>query len=260
LPNSTAPLLKITALSAEIGGWGVLNDVNLEVARSEWLVVVGGSGAGKSTLLRAMMGLKRPARPTAGTMQFDGDVWPFADRRAAGPMGMSFVPQSPAHGFDPLRRLKWQWAQLARRIGGLEQDRKALFATLSLPDPGDRYPHEWSRGMQQRLLVAMGLLGNPSLLILDEPTSALDPIIAAQVLQEVQRISRARGIAVIMVTHDLALAARYADSIVIMEHGRVVESGRGQAVLCQPATAYAQELVAHRHWHTVPKEAEDVAV
>lgn len=105
--------------------------------------------------------------------------------------------------------------------------------------------------MQQRLLVAMALMGNPSLLILDEPTSALDPIIAAQVLQEVQRIAVARQISVIMVTHDLALAARYAQKIVIMDRGRIVEAGDGAAVLSNPQTDYAKDLVAHRHWHTM---------
>lgn len=104
--------------------------------------------------------------------------------------------------------------------------------------------------MQQRLLLAMALMGEPSLLILDEPTSALDPLIAAQVLQEVHRIMTARNIAVVMVTHDLALAARYATSIAIMDQGRIVESGPTELMLSQPKTAYAHELVAHRHWHT----------
>ena len=109
--------------------------------------------------------------------------------------------------------------------------------------------------MQQRLLVAMALLGNPSLLVLDEPTSALDPIIAAQMLQEVQRIAETSGIAVMMVTHDLALAAHYAQQIVIMEHGRVVEAGRADTVLSRPQTEYARELVAHRHWYMASAEA-----
>lgn len=260
MSSKPGPLLKIQALSAEIGGQDVLHDISLDVERSEWLAVVGGSGAGKSTLLRAMMGLKRPARPTSGEMYFNGSRWTFTDRAASRPDRMSFVPQSPAHGFDPLRRLQWQLAQLARRIGGEQPDRKALFDTLSLPDPGSRYPHEWSRGMQQRLLLAMALMGDPALLILDEPTSALDPIVAAQVLQEVHRLAKARGIAVIMVTHDLALAARYAQKIAIMEHGRIVEAGRGDTVLTRPDTSYARELVAHRHWHTARAEANHAAV
>ena len=250
MSTEPAPLLSIKALSAEIGGRGVLRDVSFDVARSEWLAIVGGSGAGKSTLLRAMMGLRRPARPTDGEMQFDDAKWRFTDRKLPRPNAMSFVPQSPAHGFDPLRRLTWQMSQLAQCTNGASSDRAALLSSLGLPDPGTRFPHQWSRGMQQRLLVAMALMGNPSLLILDEPTSALDPIIAAQMLQEVRRIAAARGFAVIMVTHDLALAARYAQKIVIMDRGRIVEAGDGAAVLSNPQTDYAQDLVAHRHWHT----------
>lgn len=114
--------------------------------------------------------------------------------------------------------------------------------------------------MQQRLLLAMALMDNPSLLILDEPTSALDPIIAAQVLKEVQRVSKAKNIAVIMVTHDLSLAARYAQKITIMDQGRIVEAGPSAAVLSQPKTDYARELVAHRHWHCRSRTKQDVAV
>ncbi|MEM7301991.1 MAG: ATP-binding cassette domain-containing protein [Pseudomonadota bacterium] len=248
--------MKIEALSAEIGGRGILRDINLEVGRSEWLAIVGGSGAGKSTLLRVLMGLKRPARPTQGEIHFNGAHWRFADQAASRPKAMSFVPQSPAHGFDPLRRLLWQIMQLKRRLGGEKTGHQALFETLALPDPSTRYPHEWSRGMQQRLLLAMALIEDPALLILDEPTSALDPIIAARVLQEVQRIATERDISVIMVTHDLALAARYAHKIAIMKSGQIVESGSSHTVIVRPETEYARELVAHRHWHSSQSKAD----
>ncbi len=256
MSNNPAILLKIDALSAKIGGQGILHEVSLEVGQAEWLAIVGGSGAGKSTLLRAIMGLKHPARPTNGVMYFNGDTWTLADHNAPRPERMTFVPQSPAHGFDPLRRLSWQFSQLSRRIWGVQRDPKALFELLSLPDPGIRFPHEWSRGMQQRLLLAMALLGDPVLLILDEPTSALDPIIAAQVLQEVQQIALDRGMSVIVVTHDLALAAKYAHKIAIMEQGRIVEFGPSETVLTKPKTDYARELVAYRYWHTAPLEGD----
>ncbi|MEM9317122.1 MAG: ATP-binding cassette domain-containing protein [Pseudomonadota bacterium] len=194
------------------------------------------------------MGLRRPARQTSGEILFGGTRWTTADRETRRPEGISFVPQSPAHGFDPLHRLRWQLNQLSRRIGGRPTVHGGLLETLSLPDPDRFYPHEWSRGMQQRLLLAMALMSDPKLLIMDEPTSALDPIIAAQVLQEVQRLAKAQGFAVAMVTHDLALAAQYATHISIMEHGRIVESGPSETVLTAPSTTYARELVAHRHW------------
>lgn len=102
--------------------------------------------------------------------------------------------------------------------------------------------------MQQRLLLAMALREAPKLLILDEPTSALDALIAAQVLTEVERLARDRGIAVLMVTHDLALAARFADHLAIMDRGRIIETGRAADVLGAPKHAFACDLVAHRQW------------
>lgn len=255
MSTDPAPLLKIDALSAAIGGQEVLRDVSLEIARGEWLAVVGGSGAGKSTLLRAILGLKRPARPTAGSLTFDGQSSALACGRTAPMQGIAYVPQSPAHGYDPLRRLRWQWAQLARRhrakVGQVEAEQAQILAGLGLPDLGDSYPHQWSRGMQQRLLLAMALMDAPQLLILDEPTSALDPLIAAQVLQETRRIASARNIALLIVTHDLALAGRFAERIAIMQEGQIVEVGPAADLLADPQHPYSRELVAHRCWERV---------
>lgn len=245
---STKTLLDITALSACIGRQGILHDVSVSVGQGEWLGIVGGSGAGKSTLLRAIMGLKRPARPVSGQMVFDGAAIDLTASKRWRPDGIAYVPQSPAHGLDPLRRLHWQWQQLVRSKG---RDNRALFAALGLPDPGRHFPHEWSLGMLQRMLLAMALVEQPRLLILDEPTSALDPLISAQVLTAVAQISRQQNIAVMMVTHDLALAGRFCDKITIMAKGRVVETGPTDAVMTAPQHPYAQELVAHRQWQKV---------
>lgn len=238
------PLLSLTALSARIGGQGVLHDVSLSMPANTCLGLVGGSGAGKSTLLRAIMGLRRPARPVAGVMEFEGRCFDLA-AGGARPRGIAYVPQSPAHGLDPLRRIRWQWDQLVRRK---TRHNPALFDALGLPDPARRFPHEWSHGMQQRLLLAMALMEEPRLLILDEPTSALDALIAAQVLMETTRLAQAKGIAVLMVTHDLALAGRFCDNICILRNGRVVEQGTAPQILDTPQHPYAQELVAHRGW------------
>lgn len=258
--SKPAPLLNIENLSASIGGQAVLQDVTLEMATTDWLAVVGGSGAGKSTLLRAIMGLTRPARPTAGQIMFNGQGQAFAAASKARLAGIAFVPQSPAHGFDPLRRLRWQWDQLARHNqAAAGKDRLEILTALGLPDLGASYPHQWSRGMQQRLLLAMALADAPMLLILDEPTSALDPLIAAQVLQETQRLAQERGIAVMMVTHDLSLAARFANKISIMQAGRIVESGPAKQLLSSPNHPYAQELVSHRGWQRAKPDQRHAA-
>lgn len=243
----TKPLLSLTALSAEIGGQGVLHDVSLSIPADTCLGIVGGSGAGKSTLLRAIMGLRRPARPVSGVLEFDGKRFDLAagGRR---PRGIAYVPQSPVHGLDPLRRIRWQWNQLVRCKG---RDNPDLFAALGLPDPAQRFPHEWSHGMQQRLLLAMALIEEPRLLILDEPTSALDALIAAQVLTETVQLARAKGIAVLMVTHDLALAGTFCDDICILQDGRQIEHGPATQILNAPQHPYAQQLVANRGWGPV---------
>ncbi len=259
MSNNSAPLLKIEGLSASIGGQAVLRCVDLELASADWLAVVGGSGAGKSTLLRAIMGLTRPARPTAGQIAFDGQKHAFAGGKSA-INGIAFVPQSPAHGFDPLRRLRWQWDQVRRhKQACAATDRQDILSSLGLPDLDESYPHQWSRGMQQRLLLAMALMDAPKLLILDEPTSALDPLIAAQVLQETRKLAKERNIAVMMVTHDLSLAARFASSIAIMHRGEIVEAGPAGQLLSTPEHPYSQELVLHRRWQRARQDLQHAA-
>lgn len=254
MQSDVRPLLELDNLSASIGQQTVLSDINLSVRTGECLAVVGGSGAGKSTLLRCLMGLIRPARPTAGRLRFNGETLDFKElKKSRRPKGIAYVPQNPDQGFDPLKRLSWQWRQVSRVITGLSdfsKEHQDLLADLSLKPFGKCYPHEWSRGMQQRLLVAMALIGNPQLLILDEPTSALDPLIAAQVLRAVLNHADESNIAILIVTHDLALATRYATRTAIMNAGRIVEFGETNVLLTRPQSDYGQLLVSHRNWLT----------
>lgn len=251
MSSNSRPLLTLSGLSASIGRQPVLQGVSLSLAAGRCLAVVGGSGAGKSTLLRLIMGLQKPARPFAGRLEFRGEARDLATSSGGKPEGISFVPQSPAHGFDPLQRLQYHWDQL-RRLTGWQTRQEAALNALGLPALAVSYPHEWSRGMQQRLLVAMALAEQPDLLILDEPTSALDPLIAAQVLSEVQMVARAQNIAVMIVTHDLSLAAQFADEIAILHQGALVDQGPTARVLSDPSGAYAADLVAHRQWSRAP--------
>ncbi|WP_208988836.1 ATP-binding cassette domain-containing protein [Labrenzia sp. VG12] len=253
MSTDTAPLLNLDNLSARIGRQVVLDKVCLKLDPGECVAVVGGSGAGKSTLLRCVMGLTRPARPFEGSLTFNGSRYDLAARpKSRNPQGMAYVPQNPDYGFDPLKRLRWQWRQTARQVeaaGVTPTDKEKLFEALGLSDFGSRFPHQWSRGMQQRLLLAMALLGAPRLLILDEPTSALDPLIAAQVLRLVRDHAARHNIALLMVTHDLALASRYANRTAIMAEGRVVEFGPTERLLNAPASDFGKLLVSHRSWH-----------
>ena len=255
MPSDETDLLRIENLSARIGRQVLLSNVSLKVARGECLAVVGGSGAGKSTLLRCLMGLTRPARPFGGQLHFNGQHIDFSGSgKIKRPRGIGYVPQNPDHGFDPLTRLKWQWGQASRVVtgrAGLSGAQGELLHELGLKPFERHFPHEWSRGMQQRLLLAMALMGEPQLLVLDEPTSALDPLIAAQVLRTVMRHAEKLGVAVLIVTHDLSLAARYADRAVIMNAGRVVESGDTASLLKDPQSDYGRLLVKHRDWMTL---------
>lgn len=252
MPSEPNTLLDLENLSVRIGRQVILNDVSLQIRRGECLAVVGGSGAGKSTLLRCLMGLTRPAVPFAGRLAFDGQERDFsALEKPRKPKRIAYVPQNPDQGFDPLKRLMWQWRQALRVFAGrknISRAQEPLLEELGLKPFGTCFPYEWSRGMQQRLLLAMALIGEPRLLILDEPTSALDPLIAAQVLRAVMKYAGMHDVAVLIVTHDLSLAARYADRTAIMNAGRVVEVGETAHLLSAPQSDYGQLLVNHRDW------------
>ncbi|MEP3277414.1 MAG: ATP-binding cassette domain-containing protein [Stappiaceae bacterium] len=254
MQTNTKNLLKVQNLSARIGRQVILDDVSFDVNQGECIAIVGGSGAGKSTLLRCLMGLTRPAEPFRGRLTFNGKIRDFAySSQNAKPKGIAYVPQNPDHGFDPLKRLNWQWRQAARTFAGREDfsaAQQAVLDELGLGSFDGCFPHQWSRGMQQRLLVGMALLGEPRLLILDEPTSALDPLIAAQVLRSVMTYAGKHNVALLIVTHDLALAARHAAQTAIMTAGRIAEFGETSTLLTVPKTAYGQLLVDHRNWNS----------
>ena len=252
MPSDENSLLRLENLSARIDRQVVLSDISLNVGTGECIAVVGGSGAGKSTLLRCLMGLVRPAEPFEGRLTFNGQEVDFTSaQKKPRPKDIAYVPQNPDQGFDPLKRLIWQWRQAARVVTGradFSQTQERLLEELGLGPFGTCFPHEWSRGMQQRLLLAMALMGEPRLLVLDEPTSALDPLIAAQVLRAVMKYAAMHDVAVLIVTHDLSLAARYADRTAIMNAGHVVEFGETATLLKTPQSDYGQLLVDHREW------------
>ncbi|WP_209000471.1 ATP-binding cassette domain-containing protein [Labrenzia sp. DG1229] len=256
-------LLKVESLSARIGRQVVLDNLSFEVNQGECVAVVGGSGAGKSTLLRCLMGLTRPARPYRGSLWFGGAERCFASKKQhAKPEGIAFVPQNPDHGFDPLKRLNWQWRQAARIVTGspgFSASQQDLLDSLGLRSLGSNFPHQWSRGMQQRLLLGIALLGEPRLLILDEPTSALDSLIAAQVLRTVMTYAHEQDVALLIVTHDLALAARFATRSAIMTAGRIVEFGETSKLLDEPNTAYGKLLVSHRNWKVAVSHGDTIS-
>ncbi|GID30943.1 nickel ABC transporter ATP-binding protein NikE [Paractinoplanes brasiliensis] len=212
-----------------------LHDVGLAVRPGETVAVVGESGCGKTTLARALVGLlPAAAQVVADTIEVAGRELKDADDRAFRTVRGSvvgFVPQDPATALNPTMRVGAQVAEAVRRRPDVARravraEVVALLEAAGLDEAERRarqYPHELSGGMRQRVLTAMALAGNPRLLIADEPTSALDVIARTRVLDHLRRLAAHRNLSLLLITHDLAVAAEYAQRIVAMHAGRVIE-------------------------------------
>jgi len=230
--------------------------IDLEVGGGETVALVGESGSGKSTTAQAVIRLLPPAATvTAGSVYIDGtDILrlrePAMRRLRGGTVG--FVPQDPGTALNPLERIGWQVSQVLQ-LHGIAHGRRArqraveLLAEVALPDPervAVSLPAALSGGMRQRVLIAMALAAQPRLVIADEPTSALDVTVQRHVLDILQSRVREHGAAMLLVTHDLGVAADRADRIVVMSHGTVVEQGSARTLLRQPRHPYTRELIA----------------
>ena len=246
-------LLSVEGLEVTFGG-GVpaICGVDLTVRPGQTVAVVGESGSGKSTMAAAVLGLLPPGgRITAGRVVFDGRDITGADRRVLRSIrgrSIGYVPQDPMTNLNPVWKVGFQVRE-ALRANGREARRRAveLLAEAGMPDPATqagRYPHQLSGGMCQRALIAIGLAGRPQLLIADEPTSALDVTVQRQVLDHLQQLTDELGTALLLITHDLALAAERAESVVVVHRGAVVESGAAQSILRRPRHDYTRRLVA----------------
>jgi peptide/nickel transport system ATP-binding protein len=250
-----APLLSVEGLEVRFGGHPpVVCGVDLTVRRGQTVAVVGESGSGKSTTAAAILGLLPPGgRISAGRIVFDGRDIAGADRRLLRSIrgrAMGYVPQDPMTNLNPVWKVGFQIREALRANGsGREARQRALelLAEAGMPDPvrqAARYPHQLSGGMCQRALIAIGLAGRPKLLIADEPTSALDVTVQRQVLDHLQGLTAELGTALLLITHDLALAAERAEAVVVVHRGMVVESGAAQEILRRPQHEYTQRLVA----------------
>ncbi|MFC6153898.1 dipeptide ABC transporter ATP-binding protein [Nocardioides yefusunii] len=254
----TAPLLEVRDLQVSFrAGKQMLTAVdgaNLTIYPGQTVAVVGESGSGKSTMANAVIGLlAENGHVTGGSITFEGkDITPIARRKELRGASIGLVPQDPMSSLNPLWKVGSQIkeALVANDIcTGKTADARVveLLAEAGLPDPEKRanqYPHEFSGGMRQRALIAMGLAARPKLLIADEPTSALDVTVQKQILDHLDGLTAELGIAVLLITHDLGLAAERADHLVVMYRGNVVESGPALAILQDPQHPYTKRLIA----------------
>lgn len=254
-PRRSSSLLRVDGLSVSYGRNEVVADVGFELSRGESLALIGESGSGKSTIARAVLRLLPGGARATGRVAFDGqDVLGISERRFRPLRGraIGFVPQDPGHALNPVRTIGAQAEEAAALLG--EPDKAVrtglildTFAQVGLDNPRrvyESYPHQLSGGMLQRVLIGLAVLPRPVLLIADEPTSALDVTIQKRVLDLLSRLRQELDIGLLLITHDLAIAAERADSLVVLKDGVVQEAGATAAVFSSPASAYARKLHA----------------
>ncbi|MGY1716301.1 ABC transporter ATP-binding protein [Geodermatophilus sp. SYSU D01106] len=255
----TAPLLEVEDLRVRLrtprGPAAVVNGLSYTVGRGETVAVVGESGSGKSVSVLALLGLlpERVATVT-GSARLDGEdlltMSPERLRQVRGP-GVGMVFQDPMTSLNPVLTVGRQLVEGIRAHGEVSKaaarERAAgLLAEVGLPDPQgalDRYPHELSGGMRQRVVIAIALSNSPALLIADEATTALDVTVQAQILDLVESLQADHGTGVIWITHDLGVVAGIADRVLVMYGGRCVEDGTVDDVLERPAHPYTRGLL-----------------
>jgi len=254
MTTTESPLLSVAGLQVRFGDdTAAVRQVDLTVRTGQTVAIVGESGSGKSTTAAAILGLLAPGgRITAGRIVFDGVDFTAADQRrlrAIRGTGIGYVPQDPMTNLNPVWKVGFQVREALRanNISSAKKQAVQLLADAGMPDPvlrARQYPHQLSGGMCQRALIAIGLAGRPRLLIADELTSALDVTVQRQVLDHLQHLTGELGTAVLLITHDLALAAERAERLIVMHRGAVVETGAAQLILQDPQHPYTQSLVA----------------
>ena len=256
---STGPILSVQDLNVRIttrrGIVRAVDGVSLDVAAGEALGLVGESGSGKSMTLRAIIGvLPAEGRITGGQILLDGvDLVPLSQaelNRIRGPK-ISMIFQEPMSALNPVMRVGNQIAEGTRVHLGYSKSKAAeraleLMRRVGIPDPERRfraYPHEFSGGMRQRVMIAIALSCDPEIILCDEPTTALDVTIQDQILRLLSRLCRESGVSLIFVTHDLPVVAEICDRVAVMYGGQLVERGDVRDVLLDPRHPYTLGLV-----------------
>jgi peptide/nickel transport system ATP-binding protein len=253
--SSRKPLLSIEELTIAFRGKPVVRELNLAIQPGEVLGLVGESGSGKSVTSLAILGLVESAAEVRGSIRFDGEelltLRPEAMRRYRG-RRIAMIFQEPMTALNPVMQVGRQIAEaiethqptLTRR-----EVRRAVIANLqavALPDPEKRYtdyPHQFSGGQRQRILIAMALANRPQLLIADEPTTALDVTVQAQVLKLLRDLQQQFGLAMLFISHDLAVVAEVADRVAVMRHGWLLEQGSREQIFHTPRHPYTRSLL-----------------
>lgn len=253
------PVLSVNGLRVSFprhdgGTFHAVDGISLSVAASETLGIVGESGSGKTLLALSLMGLvPQPGTVSAGRVSLLGQqISHMKDKDLAAVRGrdIGMVFQDPMTSLNPVRQVGSLLEESVRRhnrVTTTEARARALqaFREVGIPSPELRlnsFPHELSGGLRQRVMIALALVNHPPLIVADEPTTALDATIQAQILELLK--TRLVKAALILITHDLGVAAEICDQVAVMYHGRIVEKGRMSSILHQPAHPYSEGLLS----------------
>ena len=246
--------LRVT-FNTQVGELKAVRGIDVDVAPGEILGVVGESGSGKSVSFLAAMGLLPSSATISGSVMLDGKELIGAKRKAIRSVrgkSLAMVFQDPLSALNPVHRVGDQIVEMIQSHQDMnthDAEKRAveLLEIVGIPQPGERarqYPHEFSGGMRQRVVIAMAIANNPKVLIADEPSTALDVTVQAQILEVIQKVQQTFGTAVVLITHDLGVIARVADSVNVMYAGRNVESGSVQSIFDHPSHPYTRGLLS----------------
>ncbi|MEV6429271.1 ATP-binding cassette domain-containing protein [Nocardia sp. NPDC051463] len=246
--RSAEQVLRVRNVGASVAGHLVLADIDLTLRRGSALAVVGASGAGKTTLARVIAGLHREA---TGALELHGEPIPVGPRRRIrhGSNGIQLVTQNPRSALNPRRTVAQTLGRPLRRIGGIPKKQLAqritdLLNSVELAaDLATRYPHQLSGGQRQRVALARALAAAPAVLVCDEITSALDHTTASTIMALLDHIRSAHNTALLVITHDIPLALTHCPQVVVLDHGRIVESGSTPTILESPTHNATRELL-----------------
>jgi oligopeptide/dipeptide ABC transporter ATP-binding protein len=255
-----APILEVrnltVAFDTPLGVVHAVNDISYTLEKEETLGIVGESGSGKSVHVLAMVGLiaRPPGRIVSGEVLFEGRnllAMSQADLRAVRGGSIGFVFQDPMTSLNPVLTVERQLVEVLQRhlrLSGAAARKRAveLLNLVRIPNASQRikqYPHQFSGGMRQRVMIAIGIACNPTLLIADEATTALDVTVQAQILDMVKDLKREFGTTVIWITHDMGVVAGLADTVQVMYAGRILERGPVDDVFADPRNAYTWGLL-----------------
>jgi len=256
-----APLLEVNDLTIRFGQHPAVQNISFHIHRGETLGLVGESGSGKSATSLALLRLLPPIAEVTGSIVFDGQpllTLPEETMRRHRGQSISMIFQEPMTALNPVMPIGRQIAEAVEahndgahhpKLSHADIRRKVIDAMreVALPDPERRlgdYPHQFSGGQRQRILIAQALINRPRLLIADEPTTALDVTVQAQILHLLNQLRRTHNLAMLFISHDLAVVSQVADRVAVMQRGRIVEEAPAADIFRHPQHPYTRRLLA----------------